>query len=59
MEILLLIGLLALMVTLPLGLSIRRSRALKGAHRGFYRDGYMHEELDALRTQTQEIPRID
>jgi hypothetical protein len=58
MEILLLTGLLAFMVVLPVGVSIRRNRAARG-YRTFYRDGYMHEEVDALRTQTQEIVRID
>jgi hypothetical protein len=59
MEILLLTGLLAFMIVVPVGVSIRRSRATRGAYRAFYRDGYMHEEMDALRTQTQEIVRID
>jgi hypothetical protein len=59
MDIILLVALLMVAVICPVGLSYVRSREDQLAHHAFYRDGYMREEVDALRTQTQEIPRID
>jgi hypothetical protein len=59
MDIILLVGLLMFAVICPVGISFIRSREEQLAHRAFYQEGYMREEIDALRTQTQEIPRID
>jgi hypothetical protein len=59
MDIILLVGLLMFAVICPVGLSFIYNREEHLAHRAFYQEGYMREEIDALRTQTQEIPRID
>ena len=59
MDIILLVSLLMFAVICPVGLSYIRTREEHRAHRAFYEEGYMREEIDALRTQTQEIPRID
>ena len=59
MEILLLVGLLVLASIYLVVASNRQNRAERPAHHAFYEEGYMREEVEALRTQTQEIPRID
>jgi hypothetical protein len=59
MDIILLVGLLMFAVICPVGLAFIRNREEQLVHHAFYQEGYMREEVDALRTQTMEIPRID
>ena len=59
MDIILLVGLLMFAVICPVGLAYIRNREEHLAHHAFYQEGYIREVVDALRTQTQEIPRID
>jgi len=59
MEIFVLVGLLVLAVFYLLIASNQRRGENRPEHHSFYEEGYMREEVDALRTQTQEIPRID
>jgi hypothetical protein len=58
MDIIILVGLLAFAVICPAGLSLIRSREDRMKRGSFYESGYMREEVEALRTQTQEIPII-